>query len=248
VTRGYTARAAVSAECDAGGRTRLTRLRSDGPLAVRETAGAVYLVGAAAGPLGGDDLELALQVGPGARLTVRSAATALALPGDGESTLTVRAEVEAGGRLDFAPEPTVAAAGCHHRARADIALSEGATLRWYEELILGRHLENPGRHTSRFDVTVDGIPLLRHELRLDDPRTYTSHAVLAGAKAVGSVLLVGPDLTRESHTAAGLAVLPLAGPGVLITATAANSAALRRLLCRGEELAAACVDRVAAAG
>ena len=34
MTRGYTARAAVTAECDASGRTRLTRMRSEGPLAV----------------------------------------------------------------------------------------------------------------------------------------------------------------------------------------------------------------------
>jgi urease accessory protein len=249
VTRRYTARAAVSAACDAGGRTRLTRLRSDGPLALRETAGGVYLVGAAAGPLGGDDLEFALHVGPDARLTVRSAATTLVLPGDGESRLTVRAEVGTGGRLDYAPEPTVAAAGCHHRALAHITLAEGASLRWCDELILGRHRERPGRHTSRLDVTVDGVPLLRHELRLDDPGTYRSRAVLADTKAVGSLLLVGPGLTRDPHAAAGLTVLPLAGPAVLITATAATSTALRGLLREGERRArAARENRLAATG
>ncbi|WP_067479714.1 urease accessory protein UreD [Actinomadura hibisca] len=241
MTRRYTARAAVTATCGADGRTRLPRLRSDGPLALRETApldgATVYLVGAAAGPLGGDDLELELLVEAGARLTVRSAATTLALPGDGASRMTVRAEVGPGAHLDFAPEPTVAAAGCHHRAAADIALRGGATLRWYEELVLGRHREQPGRHTSRFDVTIDGVPLLRHELRLDDPAVYGSRAVLGDARAAGSVLLAGPGLTREPHTADGLAVLPLAGPGVLVTALAADSATLRRRLARGEELA-----------
>lgn len=132
----------------------------------------------------------------------------------------------------------MAAAGCHHRAAAFITLDEGATLRWYEELILGRHRERPGRHTSRFDVTVGGVPLLRHELRLDDPAVYGGLAVLDGAGAVGSVLLAGPDLTREPLTGEGLAVLPLAGPGVLITATAPDSAALRRRLSAGEARAA----------
>lgn len=235
MTRRYAARAAVTAECDASGRTRLTRLRSDGPLALRETREALYLVGAAAGPLGGDDLALDIAVAAGARLVVRSAATTLALPGDGESRFTVRAAVS--GHLDFAPEPTVAAAGCHHRAVADIALAEGATLRWYEELILGRHREQAGRHTSRFDVTFGGVPLLRHELRLDDRTIYGSGAVLGAAKAVGSVLLAGPGLTREPYTGEGLAVLPLAGPGVLVTATAESSALLRRRLTEGEAAA-----------
>ncbi|MEU5881499.1 urease accessory protein UreD [Spirillospora sp. NPDC047279] len=238
MTRGYTARAAARAERDATGRTRLTRIRSDGPLALRETADALYLVGAAAGPLGGDDFALSLEVGAGARLAVRSVATTLVLPGDGESRMTVRAEVGAGGHLDFAPEPTVAAAGCDHRSAAGISLAEGATLRWYEELILGRHGERPGRHTGRFDVTLGGVPLLRHELRLTDPSTFGSRAVLGDAKAAGSVLLVAPGLTRTPYTAEGLAVLPLAGPGVLVTAVAADSAALRRRLARGEDHAA----------
>jgi urease accessory protein len=236
-SRHYRARAAVTAECDAHGRTRLTRLRSDGPLAVREAGDAVYLVGAAAGPLGGDEVGLDLDVGPGARLAIRSAATTLALPGDGWSRFTVRARVGAGGHLDFAPEPTVAAAGCHHHAHAEIALAEGATLRWLEELILGRHQERSGRHVSRYDVTVDGIPLLRHELRLDEPAAYRSQAVLGTAKAAGSVLLAGPGLAREAVAEEGLVVLPLAGPGVLVSALAADSATLGRLLRRGERQA-----------
>ncbi|GAA2576535.1 urease accessory protein UreD [Actinomadura fulvescens] len=237
MSRGYVARAAASAERDAGGRTRLTRLRSDGPLALRETAEALYLVGAAAGPLGGDDFEVTVRVGPDARLAIRSAATTLALPGDGESRMTVRATVASGGHLDFAPEPTVAAAGCHHRSVAAIELADGATLRWYEELILGRHLELPGRHTSRFDVTLGGAPLLRHELRLDDPSILGG--VLGDAGAAGSVLLVAPGLCHEAWTGDALAVLPLAGPGVLVVAMAGDSAELRRSLTRGEALAGA---------
>ncbi|MBO2446452.1 urease accessory protein UreD [Actinomadura barringtoniae] len=233
MTRLYTARAGLAAE-RSGDTTRVTRLRSDGPIALRETAEAVYLVGAAAGPLGGDDLELDIVVGPGARLNVRSTAAALALPGRGESCLAIRATVGEGGHLDFAPEPTVAAKGCHHRAVADIALGEGATLRWREELILGRHKEVPGRHSSRFDVTIEGVPLLRHELCLHDPDVFATSAVLGDAKAVGSLLLVGTGLPRDPYAADGVSVLPLAGPGVLITVTADDSAELRRRLDRAE--------------
>jgi urease accessory protein len=241
----YAARAAVTAECDGAGRTRITRLRSDGPLAVREAGGhdlaTVYLVGAAAGPLGGDDLALHLTVAPGARLAVRSAATTLALPGGpgaaGESRFAITALVGAGGRLDFAPEPAVAVAGCRHRSAADIELGPGAVLRWREELVLGRHEERPGRYASRCDVILDGVPLLRHELRINDDAGYAGRAVLAGAGAAGTVVLAGPDLIKESCTADGLAVLPLAGHGVLLSATAENAAVLRRRLDRGEAIA-----------
>jgi urease accessory protein len=229
----FSSRAAVAAERGPDGRTRVTRLRSDGPLAPRESGGAVYLVGAGAGPLGGDDLELAVDVGPGACLTVRSAAASLVLPGrrNHPSRLAVRARVGAGARLVFEPEPAIAAAGCDHRALAEVSLERGATLVWREEIVLGRYGERPGRYMSRFDVTYDRLPLLRHELRVDE--NADSAAVLGSAKAAGTVLLAGESLTREPYAAEGLAVLPLAGPAVLVTALAEDTVRLRDLLARG---------------
>ncbi|MEO5875542.1 MAG: urease accessory protein UreD [Streptosporangiaceae bacterium] len=235
MTRSYQAHAAITAICDPAGRTRLIRLRSDGPIALRETPDGVYLVGAAAGPLGGDRLRLELEVGPGATLRVRSAATALTLPGRGESVYEIDARVA--GHLDFAPEPTVAVRNCRHRAISRIELGPQGTLRWWEELVLGRHREEPGAHVSRIDVTRDGAPLLRHELRLDG--AARSRAVLGRARATGSVVLVGPGLTRTPAAAAGYAVLPLAAEGVLVTAVGGNSAELRRRLELGSATATA---------
>lgn len=231
---GFTARAAVAVERGPGGRTRLSRLRSDGPLALRESGGAVYLVGAGAGPLGGDDLELSVDVGAGACLEIRSAAASLVLPGrGGPSRMAVRARVATGGRLVYAPEASIAAAGCDHRAYAEVTLATGAELTWREEMLLGRHGEGPGRYVSRLDVTAGGIPLLRHELRVDDDARST--AVLGDAGAVGTVLLAGDGLTTEPYAEEGLAVLPLAGPGVLVTALADDAVRLRARLERGRE-------------
>jgi len=231
MARGYTAHAAVTAEPGPYGRTRLTRLRSDGPIALRETPDGVYLVGAAAGPLGGDRLHLDVRVAEGASLTIRSVATALAMPGDGESVYTITAEVD--GHLDFAPEPTVAVRGCRHRALTRVSLGPSGSLRWLEELVLGRHGEEPGVHTSRIDITREGRPLLRHELRADS--ASRSRAVLGSARAVGSLIRTGPSV---SHVEPGLALLPLASGGTLANAHAADSAALRRLLTAADALLA----------
>jgi urease accessory protein len=229
----FVSRAAVTAERGPSGRTRVTRLRSDGPLALRESGGAVYLIGAGAGPLGGDDLELTVEVGPSAHLSVRSAAASLVLPGrrPAPSRLTVRARVAAGARLEFEPEPAIAAAGCDHLAVAEVSLGEGASLVWREEIVLGRHGERPGRYVSRFAVSCCDRPLLRHELRVDEDAA--SAAVLGPAKAVGTVLLAGDRPAREPYAAEGLSVLPLAGPGTLVTALAEDTVRLRGLLTRG---------------
>jgi urease accessory protein len=78
--------AALTAEADAGGRTRLTLLRSQAPLVLRPAADAVYLAAGAAGPLGGDELDLTVSVGPDACLTMRTVAATVALPGGSRRT------------------------------------------------------------------------------------------------------------------------------------------------------------------
>jgi urease accessory protein len=235
-----TARAAIATAAGPDGRTRITVLRSDGPIALRDTPAAVYLIGAAAGPMGDDDLSLDIDVAPGTSLTLRSAASSILLPGQhgGQSRLRIRAQVGAHATLDFCLQPTVAAAGSHHRTTAEITLDPTSHLRWREELILGRHNEPSGRCVSRLDVVIIGdVPLYRSDLVVGSAETDRSSAVLHGAAAAGSVLLAGQMSVRSAATSTGLAVLPLAGPGTAITATAPDASTLSRRLDQGELLA-----------
>jgi urease accessory protein len=238
-----TARAAVAARAGPAGRSQVTVLRSDGPVALRETPQGVYVVGAAAGPLGGDDLRLDIDVGPGAQLVLRSAAGALLLPGPhgGISWMRFHARVAAGGRLDFCLPPAVAAAGCDHRVGAVVELAPGASLRWREAMVLGRHGESSGHCVTRLDVTLAGSPLYRGELAVGCPGTDASSAVLDGAAAAGTVVLAECHVDHEARPPAaardGLAVMPLAGPGTVVSATAPDAATLEHRLDHGEQLA-----------
>lgn len=210
----------------------------------------VHLVNGAAGPLAGDDLRLDISVGGGVRLVLRSVAATVALPGHGPgpSRLTVDAEVADGGELDFGPEPTVVAAGADHRVVTDIRLAATARLRLREEILLGRFGEPPGSILSTLRVDVahpadapDGaggpagwIPLLRHELLLG-PRVpgLRGPAQLGGARAVGSLLVAGPEWAGPGPQAAvaeGVGRLPLTGPGYLVSALADDAVTLRRRL------------------
>ena len=226
------ARARVVAEDDGHRGTRLTELRSEAPLVLRATPEALYLVGGAGGPLGGDDLNLEIEVGPGARLTIRTAAASVALPGPGPSRLRIRATVGAGGALCWLPEPLVAARGCDHHVEADVVLEDGATLVWRDEVVLGRHGEESGSVVTRSTVDHAGVALLRHELALGPCHpTSRSPAVTAGARACGSVLLVGPEWAR-TPTVLGprAAAMPLAGPGVQVVVLADDALQLRHQL------------------
>jgi urease accessory protein len=261
------AEAAIVACRDAvTGVTRLPTLRSQVPLVLRRTPEAVYLVGGAAGPIGGDQLDLRIEVGAGAFLRVRSAAASIALPGlDGlESVLSVTISVAAGGCLEYLPEPVVVAAGARHATVLRVTLAAGASLLLRDEVLLGRHGEIGGAVRSVLRVDYAGRALLRQELAVDgaDP-VGLGPAVLAGHRGVGSLLLAGPAAATQAAASeaaadgagdagdgangaggaggfdAAVAVLPLAGPGVLVTALADDAVTLRRRLSRGQRLAAA---------
>ena len=241
------AAAEIAAVAGAGGVTRMPVLSSQVPLVLRRTPEAVYVVGGAAGPIGGDELDLRVSVGAGAFLRVRTAAAAIALPGpEGlESVLRITADVGAGARLEYLPEPVVVSAAARHATIIRVTLAEGASLLLRDELLLGRHGETGGAARSALNVDYAGRPLLRQSLEVAGADAVAmGPALLAGHRAVGTALWVDPAAGEAPDAGAAdgqapdagaaadaaVAVMPLAGPGVLVTALANDAVALRRRL------------------
>lgn len=228
---GITASARILAvRSPATGLTRLPVLSSQVPLVLRRAPDAVYLVGGAAGPLGGDDLSLEIDVEDGATLRVRSAAATVVLPGrDGaESVLRLRAKIGAGARLEYLPEPVVVAGGARHRVEAAVSLAADAGLLFRDEIVLGRHGERGGSCVSRLRVDLGATPLVRHEVAVSGTDEVSlGPAVLGGHRVFASLLSVGcgTDLTAGDD----LAVMPLAGVRGAVLATALGADAARRL-------------------
>jgi urease accessory protein len=226
----------VVAAADRDGRTRLVRVEADGQLAARATgtgpggSARVHLVGAAAGPLGGDEVRVTLEVGPGASLEVRSAAAAIALPGIAPGThAQVRTDVRVagGGALHLACEPTVVCSGAELRAFLDLDAGPGARVLIRDAVVLGRHGEPSGRWLSRISAVVAGRPLLRSTLDGGLPGTRD------GARAVASLLAVGHPPVTASGVRDGdswAVVTPLAPGGWSATAWAPDAAAALRML------------------
>lgn len=233
MTSAVHAHAAVVAE-RRDGRSCCTSLRSAPPLTLRDTPDGVFLVGSAAGPLGGDDLRLDVAVGVDTALTVRSAAASLVLPGPiaGCSRLSIDLDVGAGAMLSWLPEPTVLVQGCDHRTTTTVRLAEGAGLVWREEVVLGRHDEPTGSVLQRLRVDVAGRPLVRNDLALG-PRWS---AGVEPYRCVGMLLVVGPDAewvtvaSSTGSTEARVACMPLDGPAILVSVVAARPGLVRSVL------------------
>ena len=186
------------------GRTRLVELRSDPPLVLRSTPAGVYLVGGAAGPLGGDDLTLDVVVAAGASLRVCSAAATLAQPGatGAASRTTLRFCVGEGASLHWRPEPLVSVRGSDHQIDAAFELSTHAQLCLVDEVVLGRFGEPPGRLRVRCRVERAGVPLLAHDLDLGPgAAAWDGASIIGGARAVIRMLVVGPRAAESSSVA-----------------------------------------------
>lgn len=245
------ATARLVATANGRGGTALPLMSSAGPLALRHTRGVggearVTVVGAMSAPLGGDRLALHTRVEAGARLSVDAAAATIALPGrTGERAhYDVRLAVDEDARLRWLPEPLITAAGSDLRQTVRVDLAAGARIVLRDEQVLGRSGEPPGRLTTRLTVRRAGLTLLDQELAYGPGVPgWDSGAVLGGHRAVGQLLVVDPDLAGDEQpgTAGGypapldgaegaVAVTPLPGPAVLVTAVAPDALQLRRLL------------------
>lgn len=230
--------------------TRIERLRSEPPLVLRPTvntgldpsdwagAGAAHvsLAAAAAGPLGGDEVNLDVTVGDGASLVLRTVAATLALPGPhaepSRSDLTFR--IGRGATLVWLPEPTIAAGRCDHHAVTRIHLDEDARLITREQLVLGRHGEQPGNLRQRLRVTRGQRPLHDQELRIEaDKPGWRGPAVTGGRTALGNLLVVDPSGDAPATTESAdkdVAVQHLTDTATLVTALAEDALTLRRTL------------------
>jgi urease accessory protein len=175
------------------------QLFSEPPLTLRQVhsddpaCASLCLVGSAAGPLAGDVLSLALDLGQRAcaELTATGATIAQghgSRPGRLGTEITLAAESS----LRADPGPLIVCADGTVEVDLTIELDPTATLNWREVLVLGRTGEAPGAARLRWQVRRAGRPLLRQTIDLTRPELVRWPGMLAGARVMISELAVHP--------------------------------------------------------
>ncbi|HEY2194522.1 MAG TPA: urease accessory protein UreD [Actinomycetospora sp.] len=203
------------------------------PVVLRRTGPRrVHVVAVGGGPLGGDRLRLHVELGPGERLAIRSAAATVVQPGrdpDAAASFEVEAELAAGSALDWHPEPTVVCDGAVWEPSIRLDLAEGTRARVVEQLVLGRNGQAGGRCASTVRASIGDAPVLAATTVLDGAdAALTGIGGTGGARSVGSLLVLGdpgPDGEEcGDDDEVVWARTPLAGPGSLLTAVGATRA------------------------
>lgn len=235
---GIRARALLTVRQGKRGLTVPTRMLGEPPFHLQRIGRAdtvplqVLISGSCAGPLGGDQYTVDIDVGAGAALEFTSATAAVALPSSDRqpSRITTHIHVDTGGRLIWAPQPTICGGDSRHHTTTIIELGQDAGLIYRETLLLGPHGMPPAEAVTHIRATLNGKPLWDHETALGkDIPGGTGPAITAEAKVLQQTLLVRPDLWWHTGThdipaqvlAPGSCLLPLeSGPALLINVLA----------------------------
>lgn len=152
--------------------TRLARNEQQPPLRVIRAfplahgAALVHLHNISGGVLGGDTLELAVDVGPQASVQLTStSATRIyrSRPNTPVATQNSTISVQEGGLLEYLPDPLIPFAGARYQQRTHIDLAAGAGLFWWETIAPGRTARDElfAYDLLRIDtrITAQGRPL-----------------------------------------------------------------------------------------
>jgi urease accessory protein len=198
------------------GRSVLAGVRHRGPLRVQrafhpEASGTchVYLLHPPGGLVGGDELEIDVDVQSGARalLTTPAAQKVYRAP-ERASAQRVRLAVRDAASLEWLPQETIAFDGAQGRLAIRVELEGAASFLGWEVLCLGRpgagERFQRGRIEQSFEVWRAGRPLWIERLRLGGGSAFLDAAWgAAGRTALGTFVCVGerPDLVEQIRAA-----------------------------------------------
>jgi len=227
---------ATVAGCDGG--VWLCDVRSQPPLTLRRSGGRVLVVGSAAGPVGGDELDLRLEVAPGARVSIGTVAATIVWPGpDGRSsTTTLTIDVGDGAHVEWHPCPTVSVAGSDHHMSTIVHLGSGASCRVVDELALGRGGQAGGRLDAIVRIERNGAAVVHHRERFGPgtPGWGTTTAV-GDARFVHQEFRVGEPAGETATVVeqrASAARLPIGDDATVILALGRDRPMVQALVAR----------------
>ncbi len=178
-----------------GDRDVVAEQRCAAPFSIRQSGKRILLAASAAAPVGGDELELAIRLGPHARADVGSVAATLVYPGPSGEPSSMRTMCDVGdcGHLDMQLEPTISVQGSDHSAVTRVRLAPTATCRVVEEAVLGRAAEPAGHLALSLRVERGGRPLVHHDERFGPGVPGARSSVSVGAaRYVLTAVVVGP--------------------------------------------------------
>ena len=154
---------------------------------LRDGGALVHLHNLSGGVLGGDQLELVIEVGVGASVQITSTGATRLYRSRQKAPIAVqrnKIKVEENGLLEYLPDALIPFAGSRYCQETTIELAVGAGLFWWEIVAPGR--EARGELLAyellqfKLDLTAEGMPLAQERLKLEPARRSLSSPARLG--------------------------------------------------------------------
>ena len=213
----------------------------------------VHLNNISGGVLGGDCLELCLEVGAGvaAQVTTTSATRVYRPRPDAvDAVCDTRIHVASGGLLEYLPDPLIPFRGARLEQRTRIVLEDGAALFWWETLAPGRAAAGELFEYDCLRVATDiracEQPILADRIRIEPGKNAPESAARFGpyryvTTFVASKIGERESTWRELETKLAETAEAFAADGVLwgTSVLAAHGVAVRGLSMSGQPIPSA---------
>ncbi|WP_436794686.1 urease accessory protein UreD [Actinospongicola halichondriae] len=211
-----------------GGTVRVEGVLCSAPVWFRWDGSTLWLVGSGASPVGEDHIRVAVDVGPGVTIAMRSVAASVVYAARGIGTRwDTDIRVAAGARLDWRPEPVILTAHARHTTTTTVHAQRGAHVVVDEVVVLGRTGETTGAFRSTLDVRLDDAPVLLTSVDSAIPG-WSGPAGAGGKDVVASRLHIGDAPACPTGGRRDVAVLEPSDECRLAVATATDVADVRR--------------------
>jgi urease accessory protein len=178
------------------GITRRTRLHEAGSLRLRfprcegQAWREAVIVNTAGGMAGGDNFEIGIDVGTGAKLRVTTAAAEKiyrSLASDTE--IHMKLEIAKHGALTWLPQETIVFNGVRLRRSVDVHLAPGANLLFAESVVFGRsamgEIVREGKFMDRWRVKIENDLVFADNIRLDGAISHTLSKAAVAKDGIG---------------------------------------------------------------
>jgi len=214
------------------GRAALQDLRQQGSAkAILLPGPEVVFLNTAGGLTGGDRMRYGLTLAAGLRaVATTQTAERIYRASDGVARIDLRLEVGAGGHLDWLPQETILFDASAAERFSTIQLGEGASCLALEAVVLGRAAMGETLRQVHFRDTRTILrgdqPVFLEPLLLDTARLGAGAAVLGGARACASLVMLG----QGAEGAVTMVRAALNEPGVQGGASAFDGKLVVRLL------------------
>ncbi|WP_089728418.1 urease accessory protein UreD [Candidatus Thiosymbion oneisti] len=186
------------------GRTVLAHKRQVGPLTVQRPfypegdSCQLYLLHPPGGLVGGDRIEIRLDVAAGASVLVTTPGAAKFYRSAGTAaTVQQGLRIAAGGLLEWFPQENILFPGAQARTRTSVELAGDARFIGWEIQSLGRPVTgerfDPGTADLEFRLDRDGRPMLRDRLRVNTGQALDGPSSLRGFPVCGTFVATGVE-------------------------------------------------------